>query len=245
MFLATNRPYDLDEAMHRRITEVFEFKAPNYLERLEIWKLVTSPKSVPCDPTIDWQKIALQYELTGGFIKNAVMSALLAAVGRDPRSPLLTEQDIIDGCKKQVRGALQMVEFNDRVLPRAGMDELVLTHAVANQLRQMVGLEKARGILFSQWGFDAEMRTRQSTTALFWGPSGSGRSRAAEAIGFELGKPLKVVDLPRLLEQKSGDSQDGGATSIRTYFFTYCFVFRSNEEHTLIHPQCFCFSILT
>lgn len=216
--LATNRPYDLDEAMYRRISEVFEFKAPNYLERLDIWKLVTSPKSVPCVSSIDWEAIALKYELTGGFIKNAVMSALLDAVGRDPHSPMVTEEDIILGCKKQVRGALQMVEFNERVIPRAGLDELIATDAILDQLNQMISLEKARGILFGSWGFDSDMRGRQGTTALFWGPSGSGRSRATEAIGFELGKPLKVVDLPRLLEQKNGDSQSSAATSIRNVF---------------------------
>ena len=218
VFLATNRPFDLDESFYRRISEVFEFKAPNYLERLEIWKLVTSHEAVPCDPTIDWEAIALQYELTGGFIKNAVISALLDAVGRNPKSPLVTQSDIVNGCKKQVRGALQMVEFNERVVPQAGLNELVVGENVLEQLREMVSLEKARGILFGSWGFDNDMRARQGTTALFWGPSGTGRSRSAEAIGFELGKPLKVVDLPRLLSERKGDGDSGNAAAARNVF---------------------------
>ena len=210
MFLATNRPYDLDEAMYRRISEVFEFKPPNYLERLEIWKLVTSHEAVPCDDTIDWESIALQYELTGGFIKNAVISALLDAVGRNPREPKILQSDILNGCKKQVRGALQMVEFHERVIPQAGLDDLVVNEPVMEKIQQIVSLEKARGILFGTWGFDDNMRTRQATTALFWGPSGTGRSRAAEAIGFELGKPLKVVDLPRLLSNSPANNHSDG-----------------------------------
>jgi len=221
VFLATNRPFDLDEAMYRRISEVFEFKPPNYLERLEIWKLVTSHKAVPCDPNIDWEAIALKYELTGGFIKNAVISSLLDAVGRDARSPKIMQDDILNGCKKQVRGALQMLDFNERVLPRGGLSELVVSEPVTERLRDIVSLEKARGILFGSWGFDDDMRSRQGTTALFWGPSGTGRSRSAEAIGYELGKPLKVVDLPRLLSEKKGqhDSNgEGGAKAARTVF---------------------------
>ena len=31
VFLATNRPFDLDEAMYRRISEVFEVKYPNHM----------------------------------------------------------------------------------------------------------------------------------------------------------------------------------------------------------------------
>ncbi len=32
------RPHDIDEAMHRRITMAFEFRRPDHLQRLEIWK---------------------------------------------------------------------------------------------------------------------------------------------------------------------------------------------------------------
>jgi SpoVK/Ycf46/Vps4 family AAA+-type ATPase len=204
VFLATNRPFDLDEAMYRRISEVFDFKRPNYLERLEIWKQFMAHETIPCEESIDWESIALQYELTGGFIKNAVIAALLDAVGRNPSSPRICQHDIVEGCKKQVRGALQMVDFDERVLPRAGLAELIVSDSIKEQLQQMVSLEKARGILFGSWGFDDDMRSRQGTTALFWGASGTGRSRAAEAVGFELGKPLKVVDMPRMLEQKNG-----------------------------------------
>ncbi|KAL7566853.1 hypothetical protein ACA910_021349 [Epithemia clementina (nom. ined.)] len=220
VFLATNRPYDLDEAMYRRISEVFEFKAPNYLERLQIWKLVTSHKAIPCDESIDWETIALQYELTGGFIKNAVISALMDAVGRDPHSPVISQPDILNGCKKQVRGALQMVEFNERVIPRGGLSDLVASDTVMEQIKEMVNLEKARSVLVGTWGLE---RSRQGTTALFWGQSGTGRSRAAEAIGFELGKPLKVVDLPRLLLDQKGSasegSNEGGGKAIRSVFY--------------------------
>jgi len=38
---------------------------------------------------IDWKALAMKYELTGGFIKNAVLSALSSAVNRDKvRTPL-------------------------------------------------------------------------------------------------------------------------------------------------------------
>lgn len=144
--------------MYRRINEVFQFNAPNYLERLEIWKLVTSHKAVPCDPSIDWESIALKYELTGGFIKNAVISALLDGVGRDPKTPQITETDILNGCKKQVRGALQMVDFNERVVPKEGLSSLIVSEPVMDKLSEIVSLEKARGILFGSWGFDEDMR---------------------------------------------------------------------------------------
>ena len=38
IIMATNRPYDLDEAMHRRIMIAVEFRQPDHLLRKAIWK---------------------------------------------------------------------------------------------------------------------------------------------------------------------------------------------------------------
>ncbi len=38
IILATNRPYDLDEAMHRRIMVAIEFRQPDHLLRKTIWQ---------------------------------------------------------------------------------------------------------------------------------------------------------------------------------------------------------------
>lgn len=52
-----------------------------------------------------------RYELTGGYIKNALVSALLLAISRDSLKPLVTEDDIIAGCRLQMRGSLQVGLF--------------------------------------------------------------------------------------------------------------------------------------
>ena len=38
IIMATNRPYDLDEAMHRRIMIAIEFRRPDHLLRKAIWE---------------------------------------------------------------------------------------------------------------------------------------------------------------------------------------------------------------
>ena len=38
VILATNRPYELDEAMHRRITCVLEYRPPDHTMRQKIWE---------------------------------------------------------------------------------------------------------------------------------------------------------------------------------------------------------------
>ena len=51
-------------------------------QRQQIWKIHTQHPGIPVAEGIDWEKISLKYELSGGFIKNAVMSALLLAIAR-------------------------------------------------------------------------------------------------------------------------------------------------------------------
>jgi SpoVK/Ycf46/Vps4 family AAA+-type ATPase len=168
-------------------------------------------------PGIDWDQIALKFELTGGFIKNAVLSALLLAISRDPERPLIEEADVAAGCKLQMRGSLKMRAFSQRVVPRAGLDSMVLADGDRASLQEIVDFEKARAVLFGGWGFRAPHH-RPGSTALLWGPAGTGKSAAAAAIGFEVGRPLKVVSCAQLLldarrgaRGKGGEGQDAGA----------------------------------
>ena len=83
--------------MHRRISSVFEFKPPNHVQRHKIWQLHTA-NQIKVDPGVDLSKIALRYELTGGFIKNAISSALMSAIARDgPEAPIVSLADIVTG----------------------------------------------------------------------------------------------------------------------------------------------------
>ena len=50
----------------------------------------------------------MRYELTGGFIKNAILSALSIAVSRDGDNPLITQSDLLKGASLQLRGRLRM-----------------------------------------------------------------------------------------------------------------------------------------
>ena len=50
----------------------------------------------------------MRYELTGGFIKNAILSALSIAVSRDGDNPMITQADLLKGASLQLRGRLRM-----------------------------------------------------------------------------------------------------------------------------------------
>ncbi len=44
-------------------------------------------------------ELALRFELTGGFIKNAILSALSIAVSRDGDNPVVCQKDLLQGAR--------------------------------------------------------------------------------------------------------------------------------------------------
>lgn len=76
--LATNLSQNLDEAFTRRMQFVVEFPLPDAGNRLRIWRNLL-PAAAPCGDDIDFDFLAHQFELTGGNIRNCVLSAAFLA----------------------------------------------------------------------------------------------------------------------------------------------------------------------
>lgn len=79
----TNRLGTLDEAVNRRLALKLEFDMPTVEQRVLIWQRMF-PKKCPIDKDVDWAKLAI-VEITGGYIKNAVLrAARMAAIEPKP-----------------------------------------------------------------------------------------------------------------------------------------------------------------
>jgi SpoVK/Ycf46/Vps4 family AAA+-type ATPase len=193
IILATNVPEVLDDAMHRRITLAMPFEKPDTELRHRIWEHMM-PERTKLAGDVKLEPLARRYSLTGGLIKNAALVALSSAVARDEEQPVITQADLEDGAEQQLRGHLSLSSFEHKVTPEVGLDALVVPDELRRRLDEVVALERARPVLFGRWGFD-EMGARygKGTLLLFSGPPGTGKTMAAEALGYELGRPLRRV----------------------------------------------------
>jgi len=201
VFMATNRPLDLDDAMHRRISAVFEFITPDHTQRRQIWEVHATERKLPLASDIDWDAVALKYELTGGFIKNALVAALMRAVARDSENPVVSSDDVAAGCSMQTRGCLALKDGHERRINdrRKPLDDLVLPTETMAGLKEIIEFDRARTILYSHWGFSEETRRQQGTIALLIGPPSTGKGAACGAIAFETDRPIKRVRMLDLL----------------------------------------------
>jgi hypothetical protein len=171
--LATNRPSDLDEAMHRRITLAIEFRKPDHILREKIWHSII-PSKLKLAEDVNITELAIKFELTGGFIKNACLSALSFAVARDSTNPIITQDDFLKAASHQLRGRLSMVDFDRRIVPTRGLDVVILSSELKESLQNIVDFGKAQSILFGQWGFDKQHGGSKGIGALFHGLPGTG-----------------------------------------------------------------------
>ena len=88
-----------EAALHRRITLAIEFTKPDLLLRERIWRAMAPPKlTVASD--VEYIALARKYELPGGFIKNAWLTALSIAIARDGSKPTVTQVS----CRKERTG---------------------------------------------------------------------------------------------------------------------------------------------
>jgi ATP-dependent 26S proteasome regulatory subunit len=91
---------NVDEAFTRRLQCIIHFQKPQFRERARLWTQAFSAQSV-APPREELERIAQQYELSGGSIINIVQYASLMALSRDQNE--IAMEDILAGIKKEYR----------------------------------------------------------------------------------------------------------------------------------------------
>jgi SpoVK/Ycf46/Vps4 family AAA+-type ATPase len=76
--LTTNHEDAIDEAFRRRLSMHVQFPMPEAEERARLWRAMI-PAAAPIDSTIDFDVLAARYEMSGGYIRNAVLRAAFHA----------------------------------------------------------------------------------------------------------------------------------------------------------------------
>lgn len=110
--MATNLIGNIDAAFMRRITYVVHFPFPDVSMREEIYRR-TMPKTAPLEGDIDWAFLAEKFVLSGGHIKNIVLSAAFLAALED--RPI--------GMSHMLRAAVGELKKNEIVVVREDLRE--------------------------------------------------------------------------------------------------------------------------
>ncbi len=91
-------------------------------------------------------------------------------------------------------------------LPYAWAD-LVLSPVTTAHLRELEEQARDRGQVLDDWGFSRLTSPGRGTTALFAGPSGTGKTMAAQVLARSLGLDLYRVDLAGVVSKYIGETE--------------------------------------
>jgi hypothetical protein len=173
---------------------------PNAALRRELWTeyLADSPHQVP-----DLAELASRFRLNAGQIRDAAAWAAGRARGRGQEA--ITMADLEDAVAFVVMPTLDGLARP--IPPRHTWDELILPPDVKTHLREFSAAIRRRDQVYDTWGFDRRRPMGRGLNALFAGPSGTGKTMAAEIIAGELGLPIFKIDLSAVVSKYIGETE--------------------------------------
>jgi SpoVK/Ycf46/Vps4 family AAA+-type ATPase len=110
-----------------------------------------------------------------------------------------------EACRSETRRPLDACA--QRIETRACWDDIVLPDGQASSLREISVHVRQQARVYDTWGFAARGLRGLGITALFTGPSGTGKTLAAEIVAHELSLDLYRIDLSRVVSKYIGETE--------------------------------------
>ena len=117
----------------------------------------------------------------------------------------MSHADLRAGARAQNAAGLERLA--QRIEPSVRFEDLVLSPDALDQLRDLVVRARHREMVLGHWAMAGPASRRRGLTALFAGPSGTGKTMAAEVIAAEMGLDLYVVDLAGVVDKYVGETE--------------------------------------
>lgn len=170
---------------------------PAPVEQRALWYDALGPAAASLNGALDG--LVAQFHLGAREIRLAGAQAL-AEGGDSGLGGRLWE-----ACRAQARPRLD--DLAERIRGGAGWDDLVLPDDQARTLRDVVTHVRHRTRVYEQWGFGRSGARGLGISALFAGPSGTGKTLAAEVVANELGLDLYRIDLSQVVSKYIGETE--------------------------------------
>lgn len=186
--------------LHRSVERLDVNKAEPSGQK-ELWVEALGASGQDLGDAID--DVAEQFKLSADSIVSIATSAIwvneTSSEGESLRARLW------GACRSVSRPHLESLA--QRIVPRASWDDLVLPDLQKETLRQLAAQSRHRMIVYEKWGFAGRGRRGLGLSALFAGPSGTGKTLAAEVIAGDLGLDLYRIDLPSVVSKYIGETE--------------------------------------
>jgi len=163
------------------------------------------------------------------FSPQDISQVVMAARGRarlhtGEDGSAITTEDLWQSCREQAGWHLE--ELAQRLTPCFTWEDIVLPSEVFHQLQEIAAQVAHRPQVYETWGFGAKLSRGRGISVLFSGPSGTGKTMAAEILANHLNLDLFRIDLAGVVSKYIGETEknlrkvfDAAETSGAILFF--------------------------
>ncbi len=149
--------------------------------------------------------LAGQFRFGAVQIRDAVATARNRALWRAPEAPRIAMEDLF--AAGRLHSHHQLGTVATQIEPVYGWDDIVLPADQRRQLREICHAVRYRATVYTDWGFETKLARGKGVNALFAGPSGTGKTMAAEIIARDLGLDLFKIDLSSVVSKYIGETE--------------------------------------
>jgi SpoVK/Ycf46/Vps4 family AAA+-type ATPase len=189
-----------------------EVPKPSTVEQREAWKnclgegITVAHHASAGETAAEFlDALVQQFDFNIAQIRQASDAARATAQLRDPSVPTVTTGDVWKAARAQFSSALRGLA--DRIVPVYNFEDLVLPADTLQQLREIASQVAQRSHVYEGWGFGERLSRGKGIAALFAGPSGTGKTMAAEVLAKYLSLDLYRVDLAGVVSKYIGETE--------------------------------------
>jgi ATP-dependent 26S proteasome regulatory subunit len=204
VFIASERDWKPRGILRNRPFVSIELPIPSYPARRQLWEKQWQGDSTLAD-VVDFSDLAGKFRLSGGQIRDVATMARNLAQWRSPENGFLTAQDFYSACRKQFRETLNALAH--KIQPKYDWDDIILPKDQREQLREICSYVKHYYTVYGNWGFGRKLSRSRGLNVLFGGPSGTGKTMAAEIMANELELDLYKIDLSAIVSKYIGETE--------------------------------------
>ncbi|MCA1577384.1 MAG: ATP-binding protein [Acidobacteria bacterium] len=178
-----------------------EVQPPGFTQRRQTWEAALGSSTGEADPA----RLADTFRFGAQRIHQTIDMArsLMAVRKATEKEPEI--QDLLDAGRALT--SPQVSRYALRVEPRYGWNDIVLPPEKAQKLRHIASWIKFRRTVHRDWGFGQKLSRGKGLNVLFTGPSGTGKTMAAEVLAGELSLDLYQIDLSTVVSKYIGETE--------------------------------------
>ncbi len=170
-------------------------EVPDQTTRRRLWERAVSRR--PDLGAIDVEFLARAYRFTGGQIARVVATL--------PPEASPTTVTLGAACREE--SGRHLIRHARRQTSVRTWDDLILPNRTLEQLQELCDTARYRHRVFQEWGFAKKLSLGKGLTALFTGPSGTGKTLSAEVLATALGVEVYRVDLSSVVSKYIGETE--------------------------------------